>query len=61
MAVITGSLVSKIIYGDFDIGYQWTISDIYYWFITMLEALLGGYIAVYIKSLDIRHFNHKLL
>lgn len=52
MAVIIGSLVSKIIYGDFDIGYQWTISDIYYWFITIVESLLGGSVALYIQKIS---------
>ena len=52
MAVIIGSLVSKIFYGDFDIGYQWTISDIYYWFVTIFESLLGGSAALYVKTLS---------
>ena len=52
MAVILGSLVSKVVFGDFDIGYQWTQSDIYYWFITLIEALIGGYLALYVKKLS---------
>ena len=50
LSIILGSLVSKVIYGDFDMGYQWTLSDIYYWMITILESLLGGYIALYVKN-----------
>ena len=50
LAVIVGSLVSKIIYGDFDMGYQWTKSDLYYWILTVIESLLGGYIALYVKN-----------
>jgi uncharacterized membrane protein YeaQ/YmgE (transglycosylase-associated protein family) len=46
MSVIIGSLLSKTIYGDFDIGYQWSFSDIYYWFITIIEALVGGFLAL---------------
>lgn len=46
MSVIIGSLMSKTIYGDFDIGYQWSFSDVYYWFVTILEALIGGFIAL---------------
>jgi uncharacterized membrane protein YeaQ/YmgE (transglycosylase-associated protein family) len=46
MSVIIGSLLSKTIYGDFDIGYKWSYSDIYYWFITISESLVGGYIAI---------------
>jgi hypothetical protein len=52
LAVIFGSLVSKIIYGDFDLGYQWTKSDVYYWVITIIESLVGGYSALYIKQLS---------
>jgi uncharacterized membrane protein YeaQ/YmgE (transglycosylase-associated protein family) len=51
MAIIIGSLVSKTIYGDFDIGYKWTQSDIYYWFVTIIEALIGGYLALCVKKL----------
>ena len=51
MSVIIGSLFSKCIYGDFDVGYQWTISDIYYWILTITESLLGGIIAINLKRL----------
>ena len=49
MSIIIGCLLSKTLYGDFDIGYQWSYSDIYYWFITITESLLGGYIAIHLK------------
>ena len=52
MSVIIGSLVSKVVYGDFDVGYQWTQSDIYYWFITITEALIGGCLALYVKKVS---------
>jgi uncharacterized membrane protein YeaQ/YmgE (transglycosylase-associated protein family) len=52
MAIIIGSLVSKTIYGDFDVGYKWTSSDIYYWFITIIESLIGGYLALYVKKIS---------
>jgi hypothetical protein len=52
MAVIIGSLFSKVIYGDFDVGYQWTRSDVYYWFVTIVESLIGGFVALYVKSLQ---------
>ena len=48
MSVIIGSLLSKTIFGDFDLGYKWTMSDMYYWFITITESLFGGLIALYI-------------
>lgn len=52
MAVIMGSLASKVVYGDFDVGYQWSQSDIYYWFVTVIEALFGGYLALYVKKIS---------
>jgi uncharacterized membrane protein YeaQ/YmgE (transglycosylase-associated protein family) len=52
MAVIIGSLLSKSIYGDFDEGYQYTISDIYYWIITIIESLIGGVIFLQIQKLN---------
>jgi hypothetical protein len=51
MSVIIGSLFSKCIYGDFDVGYQWTISDIYFWIFTILESLLGGLLAINLQKL----------
>ena len=50
LSVIFGSLVSKIVYGDFDEGYAWTTSDILYWTVTILESLIGGCIALYINK-----------
>ena len=50
MSIIIGSLLSKTIYGDFDIGYQWSMNDIYYWFITILECIFGGVIALRVKK-----------
>ena len=52
MSVIIGSLFSKCIYGDFDIYYKWTLSDIYYWIITILESLLGGLIYINLQELN---------
>lgn len=53
MSVIIGSLFSKCIYGDFDIGYQWTISDIYYWIITIIQSLIGGFIGINLRQLNL--------
>ena len=50
MSVIIGGLTSKIMYGDFDIGYQWTTSDIYYWFVTIIESLIGGIFAIFVGT-----------
>ena len=50
MSVIMGGLMSKIIYGDFDVGYQWSRSDIYYWIITIIESLVGGVLAIFVGT-----------
>ena len=50
MSVIIGSFLSKTIYGDFDIGYKWTLSDIYYWLVTIIESIVGGYFALLVKK-----------
>lgn len=50
--LIVGGLLSgfvvKMIYGDYDENYQWTISDILFWFITILEGVLGALLITYI-------------
>ena len=33
----------KFLYGDYDKGYQWTMSDIVFWIITLLEGYLAAY------------------
>ena len=50
MSVIIGGLTSKTIYGDFDVGYKWTTTDIYFWFITIIESLIGGVLAIFIGT-----------
>lgn len=50
MSIIIGGLTSKIIYGDFDVGYQWTRTDIYYWIITIFESLIGGILAIFVGT-----------
>ena len=44
-AIVAGFLV-KMIYGDYDKDYQWTVSDIVFWFVTLLEGALGAAIIV---------------
>ena len=52
MSVIIGSLLSKCIYGDFDTGYKWTKSDIFYWIFTILLSLIGGIIAINLHKIS---------
>jgi hypothetical protein len=37
---LIASLVVKYILGDWDIGYAWTVSDIYYWFSLFLTSVV---------------------
>lgn len=46
-AILAGLLV-KIIYGDYDIGFVWSVSDIVFWTVTILEGLIGASIISYI-------------
>lgn len=45
LSVIAGSLVSRVCYGDLDPGYQWSQSDLIYWFTTITQSLAGGLVA----------------
>lgn len=42
-AIVAGFIV-KYIYGDYDVGYQWSFSDLIFWTITLLEGALGAFI-----------------
>ena len=45
MGAILAFLLVKILFGDYDLGYRWTISDI--WFVILIGGLgsLGAWIA----------------
>jgi hypothetical protein len=47
-AIVAGFLV-KMIYGDYDKGYQWTFSDLVFWIITLFEGALGAAIIVAVQ------------
>jgi len=55
-AVILGGFMSKSLYGDWDKGYKWTISDIAFWIATIVESLIGGFFALKYKNRT-RFFN----
>ena len=46
-AILAG-LIVKIMYGDYDTGYQWTVSDILFWTVTILEGIIGSAIISYV-------------
>jgi len=50
MGIIFALLFTKIIYGDFDKGYQWSIFDIYFVFIIGGIGALSAYLSSKIVS-----------
>jgi hypothetical protein len=36
---LISSLFVKYTIGDFDVGYQWTVSDIYYWTLLVVTSI----------------------
>jgi hypothetical protein len=40
-ALVSGFLV-KMIYGDYDQGYEWTFSDLVFWVVTLVEGIIGA-------------------
>lgn len=51
LAGIVGSFIRKIIYGDFDNGYKWSIDDLYFWLLSIFLGVFGGFIAINVKGL----------
>lgn len=49
-AAILGTFISKSIYGDWDLGYQWSISDIFFLLASICESLIGGIIFLILKK-----------
>ena len=41
MGVIVAFLVTKVVIGDYDAGYKWTLSDIVFVIVTSAEGILG--------------------
>ena len=45
MAVLVGVLTLKVVYGDFDKGFQWSRSDLVYYPLATLLGLIGYYLS----------------
>lgn len=43
------AITRKIVFGDWDRGYQWTTSDIWFWSISFLEGAIGAAIGQYFR------------
>ena len=51
-AIIGGALSAvsrKLAFGDFDVGYAWTFSDIVFWVTSFLQGAVGGAIGQYLR------------
>jgi len=48
IGAILAGLIVKIIYGDYDVGYQWTLSDILFWSVTIIEGVIGAMLITYV-------------
>lgn len=46
MGALIAIALTKILLGDYDLGYQWTIYDILFMAITALEGVLGAYVFI---------------
>lgn len=45
MGAILAILLTKIIFGDYDTGYQWSLSDILFVFVVGGEGVLGAWLS----------------
>jgi hypothetical protein len=52
MGIILSILSTKVVYGDYDKGYQWSINDIYFGIVVGGFGALGAYIVSKKKVLD---------
>jgi len=51
MGAIFAWLATKILVGDYDRGYQWTLSDLVFLVVTALEGSLGAAVATAARRL----------
>ena len=49
-SVILGVFLSKLFFGDFDEGYNWTINDMYFILIMSLISLCAGIISITVSN-----------
>lgn len=49
MGAILSILLTKIFFGDYDAGYQWSINDIWFALIVGGEGVLGAFISQKLK------------
>ena len=50
LAALFGSLATKVIFGDWDVGYQYSFSDILFWSYHISIAIFAGLLAIAINN-----------
>jgi hypothetical protein len=45
LGAIFAVLFTKILFGDYDVGYKWTLSDVVFIIINSFEGMLGAWIS----------------
>lgn len=51
LGAIVGFFARKIVYGDYDKGYNWTIYDILFFIISVFLGIFGAFLAMNIKGM----------
>jgi len=51
LGAIVGFLSRKVVYGDYDRGYRWTIYDFLFLIMSVLLGVFGAFLAISIKGL----------
>lgn len=51
-SIVLGVFLSKLFFGDFDYGYQWTTNDMYFVLIMSLISLCAGMLSIYISNIS---------
>ena len=48
MGVILAILLTKIVFGDYDVGYQWSVRDILFGLIVGAEGAFGAWVSQFL-------------
>ncbi len=51
LGIIFAILATKILYGDYDIGYQWSVSDIFFLIVVGSLGAFGAFVTRYLITI----------
>ncbi len=51
LGIIFAILATKILYGDYDIGYQWSVSDIFFLIVVGSLGAFGAFVIRYLITM----------